>query len=78
MKLGSIASNDSTLKVFVQSLAQFFHCLNFSEEAAVLLQLIVACMILNIWIDIVDLTEKKINGLTESTGISQLSVFTHY
>lgn len=35
-------------------------------------------MILNIWIDIVDLTEKKINGLTESTGISQLSVFTHY
>lgn len=78
MKLGPIASNDSTLKVFVQSLAQFFHCSNFSEEAAVLLQLIVACMILNIWIDIVDLTEKKINGLTESTGISQLSVFTHY
>lgn len=78
MKLGPIASNDSTLTVFVQCLAQFFHCQNFSEEAAVVLQLLLACMILNIWIDIVDLTEKKINGLTESTGISQLSVFTHY
>lgn len=59
-------------------LPNFFIVKTFSEEAAVLLQLIVACMILNIWIDIVDLTEKKINGLTESTGISQLSVFTHY
>lgn len=59
-------------------LPNFFIVKTFSEEAAVLLQLIVACMILNILIDIVDLTEKKVNGLTESTGISQLSVFTHY
>lgn len=34
MKLGPIASNDSTLTVFVQCLAQFFHHQNFSEEAA--------------------------------------------
>lgn len=59
-------------------LPNFFIVKTFSEEAAVLLQLIVACMILNIWIDIVDLTEKTIIGLTESTEISQLSVFTHY
>lgn len=66
------------LQYLFNVLPNFFIVKTFSEEAAVLLQLIVACMILNIWIDIVDLTEKKINGLTESAGISQLSVFTHY
>lgn len=48
MKLGPIASNDSTLTVFVQYLAQFFHRQNFSEEVAVLLQLLVACNLYDI------------------------------